>query len=396
MHNALLITSFDKIQVHIWQLQFIKNEGTAAPMNKQYDALALFSGGLDSILACKVIQDQGLKVLGLHFITPFFGNPEKIEEWQDLYGVEIMPVDISEEYIQMMLDVPAHGMGKLINPCVDCKIMMIRRTRDMMEQFGAKFIISGEVLGQRPMSQRQESLNSIKNDADVKDLLLRPLCAKTQTITPVEASGLVDREKLPRISGRGRKDQLALAKHYGFTVIPTPAGGCKLTEYENTARILPLLKNLETPDVNFYKLVLAGRQYWAGNKLLAVGRNQADNEVLETLVRENDYTFEVRDFTGPLSLGRSLHGEPWSELDILSAAAFTAAFSAKARNEGCEVVVEVIGPEGKSEVSVVPSKETSVVFAGPNIDGLKGWKIGRDKFRVEKIELEKSKLRNEY
>ena len=357
-------------------------------MNNRYDALALFSGGLDSILACKVIQDQGLKVLGLHFITPFFGNPEKIKEWQELYGVEILPVDISREYIKMMLDVPAHGMGKLVNPCVDCKIMMLRHARSMMEEFGATFLISGEVLGQRPMSQRQESLNSIRKDADVKDVLLRPLCAKTQLITPCEESGLVDRKKLPHISGRGRKEQLSMAKAYGFKVIPTPAGGCKLTEHENAARFLPLLRNLKEPDVNFFKLATVGRQYWAGNKLLVIGRNQADNENIEKIFRDGDYIFEIKDFPGPFSLARSLYSENWNEQEIMDGAAMTASFSPKARNSGAEVVVNVTGPNGKREVCVLPSRETQTGFVGPNLDGLKEWKIERANFRLEKIERE--------
>ncbi|WP_369681170.1 tRNA(5-methylaminomethyl-2-thiouridylate) methyltransferase [Maridesulfovibrio ferrireducens] len=372
------------------QLQFTSNEVTSRPMNTRYDALALFSGGLDSILACKVIQDQGLKVLGIHFITPFFGNPEKIEDWQEIYGVDILPVDISSKYIKMMLDVPAHGMGKLVNPCVDCKIMMLRHAHSLMDEFGAKFIISGEVVGQRPMSQRQEALNSIRNDAAVKDVLLRPLCAKSQLITPCEESGLVDREKLPHISGRGRKEQLAMAKAYGFKVIPTPAGGCKLTEYENAARFLPLLRNLKEPDVNFFKLTTVGRQYWAGNKLLAIGRNQDDNENIEKLFNDGDYVFEVKDFPGPLSLGRALNSEGWTEREILDAAAMTASFSPKARNSGGEVVVNVIGPNGNKDVSVLPSRETETVFAGPNLEGLKEWKIERENFRLKNIELKKN------
>ncbi|WP_321402151.1 tRNA(5-methylaminomethyl-2-thiouridylate) methyltransferase [Maridesulfovibrio sp.] len=344
-------------------------------MNKQYDALALFSGGLDSILACKVIQDQGLRVLGLHFITPFFGNPEKIEHWQDIYGVEIMPVDISEKYVQMMLDVPDHGMGKLVNPCVDCKIMMISHAKSMMEEFGAKFIISGEVTGQRPMSQRPPTLNAIRNSSETGDILLRPLCAQSQPETAVEKSGLVDREKLPNIFGRGRKTQLQMAKDYGFSEIPTPAGGCKLTEQENAARYFPLLQRMTEADVNSFQLATTGRQFWAGNKMLVVGRNRNDNECIEDLYEAEDYLFEVRGFPGPLSIGRAFCDEEWIQQEILDAAAMTASFSPKAVKSGEEVHVAIIGPEGEMIVKVTPNRET--YFARPTLDGLKEWKKER-------------------
>lgn len=347
-------------------------------MNKQYDALALFSGGLDSILACKVIQDQGLRVLGIHFVTPFFGNPEKIEHWQKVYGVEIMAVDISEKYIQMMMDIPEYGMGKLINPCVDCKIMMISHAKSLLDEFGAKFIISGEVVGQRPMSQRPTALNAIKNSSDSKEVLLRPLCAQSQPVTPVEESGLVDREKLPNIYGRGRKEQLAMAAEYGFTEIPTPAGGCKLTEFENAARFFPLLKKLNEPDVNSFQLATTGRQYWAGNKLLAIGRNQNDNSKMEELFEETDYMFEVRGFPGPLSIGRAFKDEEWTRQEIIDAAAMTASFSPKAVKSGEEVSVAIIGPSGEMAISVMPSRETDTGFTGPDLEGLKEWKMARD------------------
>ncbi|WP_320172325.1 tRNA(5-methylaminomethyl-2-thiouridylate) methyltransferase [Maridesulfovibrio sp.] len=351
-------------------------------MNRQYDALALFSGGLDSILASRVIQDQGLKVLGLHFITPFFGSPEKIPHWEKIYGVEIIPIDISEKFIQMLLDGPDHGMGKLVNPCVDCKIMMISHAKSLLESYGAKFIISGEVTGQRPMSQRPPTLNAIRNSSGSADVLLRPLCAQSQPITPMEESGLVDREKLPNIFGRGRKTQLEMARQYGFSEIPTPAGGCKLTEVENAARFYPLLRRLERADVNSFRLAITGRQYWAGNKLMAIGRNRNDNERIEDLFETGDYMFEVRGFPGPLSVGRAFLGEEWSGQEVLDAAALTASFSPKAVASGEAVHVAVIGPSGESVVTVEPARETSSGFALPDLEGLKEWKKSRDKNKL--------------
>ncbi len=346
-------------------------------METRYDALALFSGGLDSILACKVIQDQGLKVLGLHYITPFFGKPDQIAHWSRIYGVDIMPVDISSEYLDMLFGDLTYGMGKLLNPCVDCKILMLNHARAQLEKYGAKFLISGEIIGQRPMSQRKDALNSIRRDADVADVLLRPLCARSFGPTPMEKSGLVDREKLPHISGRGRKEQLRMAKEYGFTEIPSPAGGCKLTEVENSARYFPLFRYLDKPDLNSFRLANTGRQYWAGRNWLVIGRNRSDNERVESLARQGDYTFLVRDYSGPFSLGRNINGEAWSEEMVLEAASFAASYSGKAVSSGEYVAVTVCGPEGEREVQVSPTREDSS-FVEETLEGLKEWKIEQD------------------
>ena len=142
-----------------------------------YDALSLFSGGLDSILATKLMQSHGHRVLGLHFVTPFFGKPEKVDFWRNEYGIDVELIDVGQEFVDLMAAFPPHGFGKVFNPCVDCKILMLRRARDLMPRYEAKFLISGEVIGQRPMSQRSDTLNIIRNDAEVRDVLLRPLSA---------------------------------------------------------------------------------------------------------------------------------------------------------------------------------------------------------------------------
>ena len=243
---------------------------------KNYDGIALFSGGLDSILAARLVMEQGLKVKCLHFFSPFFGHPGRLGHWEKEYGLDIDPVDVSAEFVELLKRGPAHGYGSAMNPCVDCKIVMISRARELMQEYGASFIISGEVLGQRPMSQRRDTLNAIRRDANVKDVLLRPLSAKLMDPTPMEESGLVDREKLKGFNGRGRKDQLALAEHFGITEIPTPGGGCKLTEKENTRRFWPVLSRLDAPTVNDFRLADTGRQFWMGDFWLAVGRQKYD------------------------------------------------------------------------------------------------------------------------
>ncbi|UZP67984.1 tRNA(5-methylaminomethyl-2-thiouridylate) methyltransferase [Desulfovibrio mangrovi] len=310
--------------------------------DSRYDAVALLSGGLDSILAVKVIQDQGLRVKCLHFVAPFFGKPHKRKHWEALYGIDIENVDISEEYVRLLTERPVYGFGKVLNPCVDCKILMMRKASELMHHYGAKFIISGEVLGQRPMSQRQDTLNVIRRDAEVKEVLLRPLCAKHLDPTEVELSGLVDRERLLGIKGRGRSEQLALAKHYGFAEIPTPGGGCKLAEKENARRYWPILKFSPKPSVRDFKLSNIGRQYWAEDRWMIVGRNHMDNSALLKVCGDADLVFRLRGFPGPIAVGRQFDGKPWTQDEIADAAALAASFSPKAVQSGKPVMVRVV------------------------------------------------------
>ena len=205
------------------------------------DVVVLFSGGLDSILAAKVLEEQGLRVCCLHCHSPFFGDPGAVERWSNLYGLDIRTLDVSDDFCAMLRARPAHGFGKVMNPCVDCKILLLRHARLYMESIGARLLATGEVMGQRPMSQRRDVLNAIRRDAGVQDILLRPLSALHLAPTPAEEEGFVDRSRLLGISGRGRKDQLELAKKYQLPEIPTPGGGCRLADKENARRYWPVL-----------------------------------------------------------------------------------------------------------------------------------------------------------
>ncbi|MFV0421282.1 tRNA(5-methylaminomethyl-2-thiouridylate) methyltransferase [Oleidesulfovibrio sp.] len=330
---------------------------------QQYDAIALLSGGLDSILAVKVVQEQGLKVKCLHFVTPFFGKPREVERWETMYGLDIDVVDVSEDFVTMMRERPTHGYGKVLNPCVDCKILMMRKTRELMPKYGAKFIISGEVVGQRPMSQRRDTLNVIRRDAEVRDVLVRPLCAKRLDPTEAEEKGWIDREQLLSISGRGRKEQLALAEKYQLPVIPTPAGGCKLAERENARRYWPVLDRLPDPKARDFKLANVGRQYWSGNRWLSIGRNKGDNEGLRKLARKGDLLFKVVDFPGPIAVGRQIDEDPWSPEEVAHAAAFVASFSPKAVRSGELVQVELSSNGHTGFMTVMPDRETPMKWA---------------------------------
>lgn len=342
-------------------------------MSEHYDALALFSGGLDSILAARVVMDQGLKVLGIHYVTPFFGKPHLIGFWKEHYGVDVVAVDISEDYCRMVENEPPNGYGKYLNPCIDCKVMMMGKTRQLMEQYGARFIISGEVLGQRPMSQRRDALNIITRDGEVRDVLLRPLCARRLDSTPMEESGLVDRERLLDLWGRGRKGQMALAKEYGFTEIPTPAGGCALTESDSAAQFFNVIRYIPDPTPEDYLLCKAGRQYWAGDKWLVIGRNKAGNERIKNLARETDVAFKVKDYPGPVAIGRPTR-ESWDEETLRDAAAFVASYSGKAVRTA--EPVEVLVQQGRVILSftVMPERKTELGWSEPECEDMKQWK----------------------
>ncbi len=300
-------------------------------MNKNYDALALFSGGLDSILAALTIQNQGLKVKCLHYVSPFFGYPEKVEHWKEIYNLDIDCIDIGNSYSSLLENIPKYGFGSTLNPCVDCKILMMNKSRELLAYYGASFIISGEVLGQRPMSQRRDTLNVIRRDADIKDILLRPLCALHMDITEAEKSGLVKRELLYNFSGRGRQEQLKLAKELGIKEIPTPAGGCKLTEQDTSARYWQVLSKHKPKKENFI-LSNIGRQFWheENNIWLVIGRNKDDNESLEQVKEENDILLRVDGFPSPLALVRLQEDVEINETILQQACEHLASYSPKA------------------------------------------------------------------
>jgi hypothetical protein len=346
---------------------------------KSYHALALFSGGLDSILAAKTVAAQGLDVLCLHYISPFFGKPAKIDHWRAIYGLDIVPVDVSDAYVNMLAAGPAHGLGKCLNPCVDCKILMLRRTKELLAEYGASFIVSGEVLGQRPMSQRLDALNIISRDAGVRGILLRPLCAKHLPPTQPETSGLVDRERLFGMNGRGRKDQMALAGQYGLTEIPTPAGGCLLTEQASARRFFPLFVHRDAPTPADFELANVGRQYWAETLWLAIGRNLSDNTRLEQLARPDDLVFKVRYLPGPLGVARRHPGTVWDADAVADAAAFVASFNPKAVATVGDVQVDVAGwPD--APVKVTPARQTRLAWREPTWEELRENK--RERFTI--------------
>ncbi len=297
-------------------------------------ALSLFSGGLDSILSVKVIEEQGIDVIGIFFETSFFSS-EKASQSAHYIGLPLQVIDITDRLLPIVLS-PQHGYGKGLNPCIDCHKLMFKIAGEMLKKEGADFIISGEVLGQRPMSQNLRSLSLISHDSGFKDLILRPLSAKRLPETLPEIKGWVMRERLLGLSGRSRKPQIELAKKFGIKEYPAPGGGCLLTEVVFSRR----LKDLISRDPKFSRrdieLLKWGRHFRIneGTKIV-VGRDQKENGMITSLREDGDTVLTVESFPGPTVL---VTGELSSE-EIKLAASITVSYSDAAI--GQSVVVQL-------------------------------------------------------
>ncbi|WP_456431715.1 argininosuccinate synthase domain-containing protein [Nitratifractor sp.] len=268
-------------------------------------AISLFSGGLDSMLAIRLIADQGIDMIALHVRTGFGSTRDVTEELRrraEMAGAELRIADVREEYIQKILFDPVYGYGKNFNPCIDCHGYMFRIARKLMEDWDASFLVTGEVVGQRPMSQRPEALKQVSALAgDEEKLIVRPLSAKLLEPTTPEIEGWIDREKLLDISGRSRERQLKMAAEYGWEDYESPAGGCLLTEPAFSAKLRDFIAHEEfgVEDIDLLKY---GRHFRLpeGAKLV-VGRHKEDNEALMKI--ENPDYIPIRlPVTGPFSL----------------------------------------------------------------------------------------------
>jgi len=267
--------------------------------------LCLYSGGLDSILATRLLKDAGAEVQAVHFITPFTGSMEKLsgERYMEEWGVPIRRIRIAFEEFRSLLDAPAHGFGRALNPCIDCKILFLRKAGEIMKREGFDAVATGEVPGERPMSQNRRSLDVIERESGLETRLLRPLSAKLLPQTGVERAGLLDRGKLLDIQGRGRKPQLALAGRWGITEFATPAGGCLLTEPQYASKLKDLLDHPGEAADETVALLKTGRhfRYPEGPKLI-VGRDKEENEKLLQHGGEGRIFLEVRGVGSPIGL----------------------------------------------------------------------------------------------
>lgn len=268
-------------------------------------AIALFSGGLDSTLALKLLIDQGIEVLAVNINTGFGSTKDRYEHMLNLcnqVGAELKIIDIESEFLQDVLFDPKHGYGKNFNPCIDCHAKMFAVAKRVMEAEGASFLISGEVLGQRPMSQNKEAMQTVLNESNCDGLLLRPLSAKALAPTIAEINGWVDREKLEGIVGRSRDRQLELVEEIGLKDFESPGGGCLLTDENFAKKMFDFIKH-DTFEVRDIPVMKYGRHLRLpdGAKLV-VGRNKDENVHLQNIVNEKYYHIKTLGLPGPHSL----------------------------------------------------------------------------------------------
>ena len=270
-------------------------------MQKDVKALGLFSGGLDSQLAACVLRAQGIIIELVVFDSPFY-NPEPAIKAADALGLKLHVIDFTNDIVGLLNHAP-HGFGKCMNPCIDCHALMFRRAGEMMLAGNFDFIFTGEVLNQRPMSQNRSSLTLVARDSTFADSVLRPLSALLLDPTKPESDGLVDREKLLGLSGRGRKPQFALAAEYGIKEYPSPAGGCRLTEPGYSARLADLKIHEGLSNKRALVLLRFGRHFRlsSGAKLI-LGRHADDNAALEKLIADDDIVLRLADMPGPTGI----------------------------------------------------------------------------------------------
>ncbi|KUG04393.1 trna (5-methylaminomethyl-2-thiouridylate)-methyltransferase [hydrocarbon metagenome] len=270
-------------------------------------ALSLFSGGLDSQLAVALIKEQGIEIIGLHFTTPFFSGSQDISKAAQDLGIEFMDIDISEDYIPKVLLNPVYGYGKNFNPCIDCHAFMLNTAGKMMEKLGASFMLTGEVVGQRPMSQNRSALNAVDKLSGFKGYVVRPLSGRLMDQTIPERESWIDRKKLLDINGRGRTRQMELAEKYGLRDYPSPAGGCLLTESNFANRLRQMLQFVSEPSARQMEILRLGRHFYLGDGiLLVVGRNRSENQRLAEMVLDSDVLLKVADRPGPLAVIRCM------------------------------------------------------------------------------------------
>ncbi len=286
-------------------------------------ALALLSGGLDSILAVKLMLDQGIDVVAINFITPFQISEKKwVQEITKKFKIPLKTVKLGEDYLKIIMK-PKFRYGKHMNPCIDCRIFMLKKAKAYAKKINASFLVTGEVLGERPMTQTREALDIIEKETELRGKILRPLSAKLLPETEAEKKGWIDREKLLDIEGRSRKGQIELAKKYKIKEYPSPAGGCLLTYEEFSDKVRDLIEHEKKIRMKDIPLLKIGRHFRFGKNKIIVGRNEDENKRLLKLKDPSDYYFEVPGCGSPISL---LQG-PKSKKVIEKTAALTARYS---------------------------------------------------------------------
>ena len=315
-------------------------------------ALGLLSGGLDSTLAVKLMLEQGVDVIAINFVTPFClcrkGGCGATEAAKT-FNIPLKTVSAGTDYLRMVRT-PKYGYGKNLNPCVDCRIFMLKKAKKYAKEVGSKFIFTGEVLGQRPMSQHRIALNLIEREAGLRGKIVRPLSGLLLPETEAESKGLIDKQALRDISGRSRKKQIEMTKEFNFVNYPCAGGGCLLTDREFAKKLRDLFQHKKRIAVKEVNLLKVGRHFRIGECKIIVGRNEAENAILMRTKQKTDYCFEVAGCGSPITI---LKG-PKTRSAIEKAAGLTAFYSDKKSGE-----VEV--SFGKTK----PNKSMTVLASTP-------------------------------
>ncbi|MDD5696842.1 MAG: tRNA 4-thiouridine(8) synthase ThiI [Candidatus Pacebacteria bacterium] len=281
-------------------------------MIKKTKALVLFSGGLDSMLSALILRERGIKVIPVCFFS-FFFNCDKASSAAEEAGFKLKKEDFSKEQLKIVKS-PRYGRGSGMNPCVDCHLLMLKKARQIMKKQGCDFVVTGEVLGQRPFSQNKGALELMERKAGLKGMIIRPLSLKLLPKTIPEKKGLIQREWFYDIKGRSRKPQLALAGKFKIKNIPTPAGGCILTDpvfSQRLKKLFELKKSFSGSDVD---LIKSGRVFFVGNLLAVVARNEAECGELLKKRKRGDLALEPGSFPGPTVLVRKIKKSSQDEM----------------------------------------------------------------------------------
>ncbi len=305
-------------------------------------AIALLSGGLDSTLAILALLRQGIDITAVTFLTQFgcditdrsscSSDPLPVAE---KFGFRGKLNHLADKFIDIVKN-PRYGYGKNMNPCIDCRILMLKEAKTIMDLIGAEFLITGEVLGQRPMSQRKETFPLIDREAQVEGLVLRPLSARLLKPTKAETDGVVRRDKLYDFSGRTRKPQMALARELGLTDYPAPAGGCLLTDPVYSYRLKDLFSHNKCPELREFNLLKTGRHFRLNDICKTIiGRNKEENHKIEDYIKEGDITMRVEGVGSPLTL---LTGKT-DENALIISASMTARYSDAKHKKKIDVTV---------------------------------------------------------
>ncbi len=326
--------------------------------------IGLLSGGLDSILAFKVLQEQDIDLIAVTFVTPFFG-PEKAIRAAEKLGVPITVRDITKEHLEIV-KAPKYGYGSQMNPCIDCHGLMFRIAGRIMEEEGADFLFSGEVLNERPMSQNRGALRAVEKLSGYEGYILRPLSAKLLPETIPEREGKVNREMLLDLHGRSRRRQMELAEKYGIEEYPSPAGGCRLTEPGFSARMRDLIQNEDELRVRDIELLKVGRHFRIAHGIKAiVGRNKTENQrLLQMAERSQDVIIYVSGFKGPLTLvPRGLKAD---REHLVTAARICIRYSDAPSSEEVEVILSRIGGKETMKARSADEELLSSLRIAPN------------------------------